>query len=298
MDSRFDARYDFNYDMTEIISLLKDFYEITNHPVQYFDSKFNKITEYPDTRTLPCALLQNKLEINNLCHQFTQNEGVTAVNQYLRYRVCKCHAGLSEVIALIWYGEISIGYLVLRGLLPTDNKKHSLGEVQNCCVNLKIPQAEALEIVNRCQVISESQPDVLANLLSALTSAIIHRQLVLEKQPSLQFKIDEYILNHYTEQITIAKLCNEFGIGKTKLFDILKKYYGGGLSIKLRYLRLEKAKRLLIEEPDISIQEITERCGFNNYNYFIALFSHTVGMAPRQYQKANISKKQITTIEI
>jgi len=50
-------------------------------------------------------------------------------------------------------------------------------------------------------------------------------------------------------------------------------------------LRTEKAKALLLEHPEMPVTEIAAACGYNDYNYFITVFSRMVGMPPRQFQK-------------
>lgn len=39
------------------------------------------------------------------------------------------------------------------------------------------------------------------------------------------------------------------------------------------------------EAPDMRIADVAVTCGFGDYNYFIALFSRTVGESPYAYKK-------------
>ena len=62
--------------------------------------------------------------------------------------------------------------------------------------------------------------------------------------------------------------------------------YGKGIAEHIRLLRINKAKQLLISNPDLRVSEIAEKCGFNSdYNYFITLFNRIVGMPPKAYRQ-------------
>ena len=48
---------------------------------------------------------------------------------------------------------------------------------------------------------------------------------------------------------------------------------------------MEKAMTLLKDRSDLSITQIATECGFSDYNYFISVFSRSVGMSPNFYRK-------------
>jgi AraC-like DNA-binding protein/mannose-6-phosphate isomerase-like protein (cupin superfamily) len=63
----------------------------------------------------------------------------------------------------------------------------------------------------------------------------------------------------------------------------LKKHTGMSPLQYLQFIRMEEAKRLL-HHSVLPVQEIAERVGFGNYNYFIRSFRRTVGVAPGAYR--------------
>jgi AraC-like DNA-binding protein len=82
-------------------------------------------------------------------------------------------------------------------------------------------------------------------------------------------------------------LCDHFHIGKTKLYEILRQSYGCGLGEHLRKLRMEHAKMLLEEHPEMSISEIATACGYENYNYFSRLFKRHFDVTPTNFKIKN-----------
>ena len=53
----------------------------------------------------------------------------------------------------------------------------------------------------------------------------------------------------------------------------------------IRRRRIERARRLLTENENLSIREISEQCGFTDYNYFITVFKKYCGESPARYRK-------------
>ena len=70
------------------------------------------------------------------------------------------------------------------------------------------------------------------------------------QEGSLASKLDAYINTHFCEDITAATLCREFGIGRSKLYNLSNQLYGKGIAEHIRTLRLNKAKLLLSEKID------------------------------------------------
>jgi AraC-like DNA-binding protein len=54
----------------------------------------------------------------------------------------------------------------------------------------------------------------------------------------------------------------------------------------LRLLKLEKAKELLLT-TDKSVLDIAETVGFEDSNYFTAVFTNVFGLSPRAFRKSN-----------
>ena len=124
-----------------------------------------------------------------------------------------------------------------------------------------------------------------AHIMDAVASFLVMQRMAILKPDSVEMQLDRYLTEHFTQDIPVSTLCRRFGIGKTALYQLSRKNYGCGLAEHIRNLRINKAKQLLMEHPELSVAEIAESCGYSDYNYFITVFSRCVGMPPRQYQK-------------
>ena len=58
------------------------------------------------------------------------------------------------------------------------------------------------------------------------------------------------------------------------------------LSDYIAELRLERAASLLIEEPNLTITQVAQACGFSTLRYFTDRFKHRFGMTPTDFRKA------------
>lgn len=100
-------------------------------------------------------------------------------------------------------------------------------------------------------------------------------------------EILDYINNHYMEDMYLDGLSEQFGISPSYLSKLIKDHSGMNFVSYLASLRIEMAKKLLLETK-MSITEIYEKCGFNNRTTFIRTFKKTIGLPPSDFRKLNM----------
>ena len=59
-----------------------------------------------------------------------------------------------------------------------------------------------------------------------------------------------------------------------------------GIAEHIKNLRIEEAKRLLVE-TDLPVYQIADQVGFTDYNYFCRVFKKEVGLPAKKYRNAN-----------
>ncbi len=91
-----------------------------------------------------------------------------------------------------------------------------------------------------------------------------------------------------TENWTIEKMANVTGLGKTsftyhckQLTNLTPMHY---LSLK----RLELSKKILIDQPYLSIAEVAYSCGFTTSQYFSTIFKKYEKCTPLEYRHNNL----------
>lgn len=105
-----------------------------------------------------------------------------------------------------------------------------------------------------------------------------------EVPPSTIKMILSEMRQNYTEDITLTDLAQKYQISSGYLSRLIKEELQLSFSEYIASKRIQKAKELLAEE-NLSIEEIAERVGYNDYYYFTKVFTKISGISPSKYRK-------------
>jgi two-component system response regulator YesN len=100
-----------------------------------------------------------------------------------------------------------------------------------------------------------------------------------------------YIDQHYDEKISLEDVAQKLHLSKNYLCNAFKKATGENMSLYINKLRIEKAKRLLVES-DGRIKEIFEEAGYSNQQYFSKVFKKITGMTVMEYKESKNLKNK------
>lgn len=93
-----------------------------------------------------------------------------------------------------------------------------------------------------------------------------------------------YIKDHCDQPLTLEELASQYGFTKEYFSTIFKETTGFGFNEYLNQMRIAKSINLLTTTA-LSIMEISSQCGFNDSNYFSAVFKKITGMPPQRFRK-------------
>lgn len=105
-----------------------------------------------------------------------------------------------------------------------------------------------------------------------------------EAPPSTIKMILSEMRQNYTADITLTDLAQKYQISPGYLSRLIKEELQLSFSEYIASKRIQKAKELLAEE-NLSIEEIAERVGYNDYYYFTKVFTKIAGISPSKYRK-------------
>ena len=126
-----------------------------------------------------------------------------------------------------------------------------------------------------------------------LTNSGIEPEMVSEEVPEsyTEFieKVDNWIkTDGYVQQgLTIKELSKILYTNRTYLSAYIKTTYKMTFREWITGLRLEYAKNILKEHPEINIQKLAESSGFLSRSNFIKAFTEKEGCTPGKWKKAN-----------
>ena len=128
-----------------------------------------------------------------------------------------------------------------------------------------------------------------------LTNSGTEPEMVSEEEIPVSYteiieKVDNWIkTDGYVQQgLTIKELSEILHTNRTYLSAYIKTTYKMTFREWITSLRLEYAKNILKEHPEINIQKLAESSGFLSRSNFIKLFTEKEGCTPAKWKKANL----------
>lgn len=126
-------------------------------------------------------------------------------------------------------------------------------------------------------------------------SRVTHKELIFASASKQKISkecrfIEQYINEHYAENITLDKLSELTYLNKYYLTHLFREYRGESPISYLINLRIKRAK-FLLKTTNITIAQIAIATGFSSTSYFSQLFHKKVGESPNRYRKTHNENK-------
>ena len=121
-------------------------------------------------------------------------------------------------------------------------------------------------------------PDVLAGYMD------LFQNIALTPQSTQLKKIVDFIRDHYEEQLSLNGLSEQFHISESSICLLFKKEMSTSFVSYLSDLRVWKAMELLLENPDMSVDQISYRVGYQTNRQLFRLFHKKLKMSPMSFR--------------
>lgn len=272
------------FNVKELECLLEDFYRITRIRITVFDEKFQEIISFPDSRPEFCQIIRSCEEGYIACTKCDE-EACTYASKERKTHIYRCHAGLTEAITPLYAGKVLIGYLLFGHVFAYDSEDAGWEVIRTCCEAYPVDMKTLEQALWGMPQISHDYIRSAAQILRMTASFLVLERMATISEDSAAAKLDRYLTENFTCPITADTVCRELGIGRSKLYAISQEAYGCGIQQQIRKLRMEKARELLADRADLSIMDVAAACGYDDYNYFISVFSKFHQKAPKQFRQ-------------
>jgi len=97
-------------------------------------------------------------------------------------------------------------------------------------------------------------------------------------------EIERYIDENLSGDLSLEAITRENHISKSAVYRMFKEHLGNTVSEYVALKRVEAAVQLLMK-TDLSVEEISEQCGFGSAPYFVSVFKRLKGLTPLQFRK-------------
>ncbi|MCC8045568.1 MAG: PocR ligand-binding domain-containing protein [Clostridiales bacterium] len=264
------------FDSDQLFQLMKDFHILTGIRIVLFDDEYQELLSYPGSDCTFCHLMKSSPSGLKKCQE-SDAYSFQQCNADQHLIIYHCHAGLIEATAPLIDNHIVIGYLMF-GQISDANSEEELKETLS-----DIPVTDESDIFSEIPLKTDEQIHAAAKIMEACTFYVIQNETILMRRQNFTNNLRTFLLEHLSENLDAENIASYLGISRSKLYMTCSRYLGMGIAEYVRDLRLEEAKNLL-KTTDLSITEVAQRVGFEDYNYFSRVFKKETGYSARKYR--------------
>lgn len=271
-----------NTNRAELMQLARYFYNITKTLITIYDAEMRPITSYPNTMCEFCTAIRTVPQLHSQCIM-NDNRAFEVCKKTRKTHIYQCHMGLVEVATPIVYNNLIVGYMLFGQISQKQSKEEILQNIRNLPEEYGFNKEELLRAAEKIRTRSKDYIESIAALVEMCANYIWLNNIISVRNDGLAHNITLYIKEHLSEELSVPLLCEEFHIGRSKLYEISQSHYGCSISEYLRLTRLKKAEELLTD-LSVSVAQVAEAVGFRDVNYFIRFFKKHKGITPKKYQ--------------
>ena len=187
-------------------------------------------------------------------------------------------------------GHVTVIKLHPDGLLPLINLQNILAEADMDFGTLScyLPEYEQLSVLaEQLRASTSGTVDTLCTILAIFQVLQQYSTTDGTIQPHIPTyddslrEIISWTEQHFAEKISLEEIAAKVGYNKHYFCNKFKAATGETYLQYLNNLRVFNACKML--KKGYALNEICEKCGFENMSYFIQLFKKIVGTTPKQY---------------
>lgn len=265
----------------ELTDILKQLNIVSGFRMSLYDAQMNLLGAYPEELTSFCALIQQHPKALRLCREYdalAARQALITEEVYL-YR---CHCGLYEAVAPLYHFGVLSGYLMMGQTIDSQNTtRDSVFQGAQHYVQDKARLQKAVLAIP-----SRSREQILSciSIMEICAAYLSLNNYLKAPDKDLPARIRAYLDTHYTSDIRIEALCEEFYLSRSSLTSCFRRAYQVSIMEYVNRLRMKKARELLTT-TDLPIREVSSGCSFQDQNYFTKVFRKYYGKTPSQMRQ-------------
>lgn len=271
-----------NLNKDSLLDLMKNFNLLTGIKIALFDANGNEVLSYPEGHCAFCALMQKDKSTEAYCLESNAKSFKRCQNTK-QLEIFHCHAGLVETTAPLIDNGAVIGYIMIGQITDNDDKASVKDILTATLEKYGLDHTGYNASLYDVTFKTQEQIQAASKILETCTFYVLLKDMISLQRETFIQNLNSFLISHLDEDLSVDRLTDEFHISKNKLYDSCSKYLPTGIAEHIKNLRIEEAKRLL-KETDLSVREISDKVGFNDYNYFCRVFKKEVGMSALRYR--------------
>lgn len=263
------------YSVDLVASVSRDFYELENLPQEYINCK--KTLDMKFLFTMKKVLFYNRIDKSNLSVVYPIEREGRLASKILSGNIIGTKKIIDEIFQDIEENLDKNKVKILLGLLYNTLDRillqiSTFKNEKNLDIDLKV-------------LLKETSVEKIKLLFTNLATEICKLKDVSEDtdMKNIREKIQKYILENYQKDFSLDDLADFLGFSFRYTSILFKKVIGDNFKNYLSRYRIEKAKEIMKENPNIKVKELAELVGCNSSNTFIRVFKKYEGTSPAKY---------------
>ncbi len=147
-------------------------------------------------------------------------------------------------------------------------------------IDVEFEMEEAVANAFNYQVLFENIWFIFENFLEA-------KEQELKKADRHEYtvqRIEDYIIKNISVPMSNQILSEKFGLVPSYLSKLFREFKGVTPTDYIINLRIELAKNILTEHPELLSKDVASRIGYDDPFYFSKIFKKVTGVAPSEYR--------------
>lgn len=205
------------------------------------------------------------------------------------------HAGRADQIEFV---SLGVSPLLINELVIETGFARSTGEI---CFRRSVVADEIITRAARAMAVelAAEEPGQGAMLESMVRQMVIHllrTHLSVRKSDSIELSragpVDrrlrraiEFMHDNYSGNLSLEEIASAAYLSEYHFARLFKELVGVTPHVYLANLRLERARKLLVE-TELAISEVATLVGYHSQSHFTKIFKSTTGLTPRAYRES------------
>ena len=269
-----------NYDLQKINAVLHDFYKATGVRIDLFGNDFIPISSSHHEICNYCQYIQNDSSCKNACVTFdesllTRSKHSKATEQDV------CPFGLTNIVSPIIWNEQIIGYLFF-GQMKMTTEFPDTAEYET---NPYLEKMALYEHYSSLSLFDAEKAKSISNLAKMLIAQIITEDMLKPDFDEILQSTVTFINENLEKDLSIKYISQKINVSKNVLYTKFHAKFNCTIGEYINKKRIEKSVDYLTKSA-LSIEEISQRCGFSSASYYTKMFKTQMGVTPLKFKKS------------
>lgn len=267
-----------DYNVDKLKNTLRDFSNVTGVNIQLLKADFSSFG-FDLLKNEFCLSIQNSNEGRSACHNCDM-ELLDKCRQTKKAQMHICHAGLIDVAVPILYNDESLGYIILGQM----KNQTDFGEIKKRIEKYSVDILKTEEHYEALLYFDYDRIESIAKIAIILTKYIMLENMLKPATGKNIEAVASFIENNLNKNLTVDFISKNVNISKSVIYKIFHEHFNCTLKEYVNNKRIEKSVELL-NETDLSMEEISQKTGFSSSAYFASIFKKKKGISPLKFRK-------------